>query len=95
MPLYEQLAERTAKSHIACKNCHALADILQQFLGFARVSPMPHDTRRVGDHAAVYCRPYGIRRRRKTQLRTLTFVASQFSRTSTARAGPVASRRSD
>jgi len=27
MPLYEHLAERTAKSHIACKNCHALADI--------------------------------------------------------------------
>jgi hypothetical protein len=27
MSLYEHLAERTAKSQIACKNCHALADI--------------------------------------------------------------------
>jgi hypothetical protein len=27
MSLYEPLAERTEKSQIACKNCHALADI--------------------------------------------------------------------
>jgi hypothetical protein len=27
MSLYEHLAERAAKSQIACKNCHAIADI--------------------------------------------------------------------
>jgi ribosomal protein S27E len=27
MPLYEHLVERTAKSQVACNNCHTLADI--------------------------------------------------------------------
>lgn len=57
-----------------------------QPLSFARVSPMPQDTRRLGDHDAVYCRPYGIRRRRKTQTRTLTFAACRFSTTTAPRA---------
>jgi hypothetical protein len=70
MSLYEHLAERTAKSQVDCKNCHALADItFYNPSSFARVSPMPQNTRRVGDDTAMYRRPYGISRRSKTQLR--------------------------